>query len=84
MALLYPSPPLQLKNWDWRFRAVAFEVVDDILKGVGVPEAINVQDHGLQFALHVRRRTSDAEQEQFKARKDAGDYVSRQLAKGIV
>ena len=63
---------------------MAFEAVDDILKGVGVPEAIHVESHGLQFALHVRRRTSDAEQERFKARKDAGDYVGRQLARGIV
>lgn len=63
---------------------MAFEMVDDLLKGVGVPEAIHVQDGGLQFALHVRRRTTDHEQEQFKARKDAGDYVSRQLAKGVV
>lgn len=63
---------------------MAHEMIDDLLKGVGVPEAIHVEDHGLQFALHVRRRTTEEEQAEFKARKAAGDYVSRQLAKGIV
>lgn len=84
MALLIPSPPLQLKNWDWRLKAVAHEVVDDVLKGVGVPEAIHIQDHGLQFALHVRRRSTEEEQERFAARKAAGDYNERLVAKGVV
>lgn len=83
MALLDPVP-LQLKNWDWKLKAMAFEAVDDLLKGVGEVASFHTQDHGLQFALHLRRRTTVAEQELFKARKDAGDYVSRQLAKGIV
>lgn len=65
-------------------KALAHETVDDLLKGVGVVEEVHVESHGLQFALHVRRRTTDAEQTLFKARKDAGDYVGRQLAPGIV
>lgn len=65
-------------------KAVSFETVDDVLKGVGVPEAIHVDDKAPNFALHVRRRATESEIELFKTRKDAGDYSHRLVAKGIV
>jgi len=83
VALLCPVP-LQLKNWDWKLKAVAFEAVDDVLKGVGFPASFHVDDASRNFALHVRRRSTVEEAALFVERKARGDYNERLLAKGIV
>lgn len=76
--------PIRLKYLDARARAIMAEAAKVILAGVGHPELEVINEEPESFALHYRRRATDEEASAFVARKDAGDYAHRLVAKGIV
>lgn len=76
--------PIRLQYLDARARAIMAEAAKIILGGVGDPMAEIVHEEPKAYALHHRRRATDEEAAAFVARKDAGDYAHRLVARGIV